>query len=166
MEYRNARYSTLHANNSVDCEINHPIHGWIETTIPLDDSDPSTQEIRDLILSEKSSNDLAVKLLDGLLVPISGAEKAAAVAAKAAEDARRQADESAKAGKLAGVEFEGVMCSATKEDMWGLASVKDWVRAGSSTNFNFDNGNTLTLTPQNIDAFEAVWIPFRASFFQ
>lgn len=68
--------------------------------------------------------------------------------------------------KLAGVEFEGVMCSATKEDMWGLASVKDWVRAGSSTNFNFDNGNTLTLTPQNIDAFEAVWIPFRASFFQ
>lgn len=78
----------------------------------------------------------------------------------------RQAREADKAAKLAGVEFEGVMCSATKEDMWGLASVKDWVRGGSSTNFNFDNGNTLTLTPQNIDAFEAVWIPFRASFFQ
>lgn len=67
--------------------------------------------------------------------------------------------------KLEGVDFDGVMCSATSEDMWGLASIKDWIRAGQSTNFEFQNGNVLTLDSSNIDAFEAVWVPFRASFF-
>ena len=68
--------------------------------------------------------------------------------------------------KLQGVEFEGVMCSATAEDMWGLASIKSFIEAGNSTNFHFDNGSILRLTPQNIAAFEAVWVPFRQSFFQ
>lgn len=76
-----------------------------------------------------------------------------------------EAELKAKA-KLEGVEFEGVMCSATSEDMWGLASIKEWIRAGQTTNFEFKNGNVLTLSNDNIDAFEAVWIPFRASFFQ
>lgn len=67
--------------------------------------------------------------------------------------------------KLAGVEFEGVMCSATAEDMWGLTSVRSWVMAGNPTNFKFDNGSVLTLTVDNMEAFEAVWAPFRASFF-
>lgn len=67
--------------------------------------------------------------------------------------------------KLVGVEFNGVMCSATKEDMWGLNAVKEWVVAGNTTNFEFDNGNTLELTPENYADFEAVWVPFRASFF-
>ena len=84
------------------------------------------------------------------------------LAAQAEADAARAAQEA----KLVGIEFEGVMCSATAEDMWGLSSVKEWVRAGQSTPFVFDNGNTLVLTPANIDPFEAVWIPFRASFFQ
>jgi hypothetical protein len=64
-----------------------------------------------------------------------------------------------------GIKFEGVMCSATAQDMWGLKSVEDWIRGGASTNFKFDNGNVLELTPANIDAFYAVWVPFRASFF-
>ena len=68
--------------------------------------------------------------------------------------------------KLQGVEFEGVMCSATAEDMWGLASIKAFIEAGNSTNFHFDNGSVLRLTPQNIAAFEAVWVPFRQGFFQ
>ena len=67
--------------------------------------------------------------------------------------------------KMVGVEFDGVMCSATKEDLWGLSSVKDWVAAGNNVNFEFDNGNVLTLTKDNYAAFEAVWIPFRAGFF-
>lgn len=67
--------------------------------------------------------------------------------------------------KLIGVEFDGVMCSATKEDMWGLNSIKDWVAAGNNVEFEFDNGNVLTLTKDNYSAFEAVWIPFRAGFF-
>ena len=68
--------------------------------------------------------------------------------------------------KQDGVMFEGILCSATAEDMWGLASIKDWVRAGSTTNFHFSNGAVLKLGPHNIDAFEATWVPFRASFFE
>ena len=68
--------------------------------------------------------------------------------------------------KLTGIEFQGVMCSATKEDMWGLGSVEPVVRAGYPVDFNFDSGETLVLTPDNIDAFQAVWVPFRLSFFQ
>lgn len=67
--------------------------------------------------------------------------------------------------KMQGVEFEGVMCSATAEDMWGLASVKDFVTAGNSVKFYFENGSVLTLTPENMAAFEAVWVPFRQRFF-
>jgi hypothetical protein len=76
-----------------------------------------------------------------------------------------QAAQAARADKLTGVLFEGVMCSATKEDMWGLASVRPYVMAGNDTKFQFDNGNTLTLTLTNYEAFEAVWSPFRAGFF-
>ena len=68
--------------------------------------------------------------------------------------------------KLGGIEFDGVMCSATSRDMWGLSAIKDWVRSGSQTNFEFENGNVLTITEDNIDEFEATWIPFRSSFFQ
>lgn len=67
--------------------------------------------------------------------------------------------------KLVGVEFEGVMCSATAEDMWGLSAIKEWVAAGQTANFKFENGNTLAITPENYAAFQAVWVPFRASFF-
>ncbi len=67
--------------------------------------------------------------------------------------------------KYQGVDFQGVMCSATKEDMWSLNSIKDWVAAGNNVDFEFDNGNVLTLTKDNYAAFEAVWIPFRAGFF-
>jgi hypothetical protein len=67
--------------------------------------------------------------------------------------------------KLEGVEFNGVKCSATKEDMWGLSSVEALVRSGTPINFNFDSGETLLLTPANIDEFQAVWVPFRMSFF-
>lgn len=67
--------------------------------------------------------------------------------------------------KLVGVEFQGVMCSATKEDMWGLAAIAPWVQAGNNTAFEFDNGNVLVLTPENYQEFTSVWGVFRASFF-
>lgn len=70
-----------------------------------------------------------------------------------------------KQAMLKGVEFQGVMCSVTKEDMWGLASVKDYVYNGLEIAFNFENGNTLILNRGNIDEFEKVWAPFRGSFF-
>jgi hypothetical protein len=74
-------------------------------------------------------------------------------------------DEIDKIKKLEGIEFNGVKCSATKEDMWGLSSVESLVRSGTPINFNFDSGETLLLTPENIDGFQAVWVPFRMSFF-
>ena len=33
------------------------------------------------------------------------------------------------------------------------------------TEFHFANGSTLVLSAQNIQAFTAVWMPFRQSFF-
>ncbi|CAM0047366.1 hypothetical protein VPHK406_0067 [Vibrio phage K406] len=67
--------------------------------------------------------------------------------------------------KLRGVEFEGVMCSATKKDYWGLGIAFDSIRSGLSTVWDFDNGNQLLLTPDNIEEFKTVWLPFRLSFF-
>jgi len=89
------------------------------------------------------------------------ADKQAAQAERDAQ-AAKQAERDAK---LVGVEFEGVMCSAHKEDQWGLDSVTPKVRGGKSFPFHFKNGNVLMLTPDNVDAFEAVWLPFRLSFF-
>lgn len=64
---------------------------------------------------------------------------------------------------MTGVDFNGVMCSAFKEDQWGLASIKDFVLAGNDVVYEFENGNTLELTSSNIAAFEAVWVPYRQS---
>jgi hypothetical protein len=72
----------------------------------------------------------------------------------------------ADALKFAGIEFEGVLCSAEAQDMWGLSSIKEFIAAGNSTPFVFENGNTLLLTPDNLAAFQAVWIPFRLGFFK
>jgi len=66
---------------------------------------------------------------------------------------------------MTGVEFDGVMCSCMKDDMYGLASIKSWLEAGNSIGFKFKNGNTLNLDAANIVAFEETWVPFRASFF-
>ncbi len=69
--------------------------------------------------------------------------------------------------KLAGVEFQGVMCSATESDQNGLLSMYNFIKAGQlSPNFHFENGNVLPLNSGNIDALLAVWSPFRESFFQ
>lgn len=69
--------------------------------------------------------------------------------------------------KLRGVEFDGVMCSATSVDQVGLLAVKNWVGdLGGETNFKFSNGNVLRVTPENLSDFEMVWGSFRASFFE
>ena len=38
MNYKNAKYNK---NNGIDCEIEHPIHGWIPTTLRIDDAETS-----------------------------------------------------------------------------------------------------------------------------
>ena len=83
----------------------------------------------------------------------------AAVKVKAAEQAQ----------KMTGIEFEGVMCSATKDDQAGLLAVwMDYMSSPSEfqpTRFDFTNGNALVLTEDNLPAFRAVWLAFRRQFF-
>lgn len=71
--------------------------------------------------------------------------------------------------KMVGVEFEGVMCSATAADQAGLAAVLVAIQfqgaAFQPTKFYFENGNTLVITLANWQAFAATWLPFRQSFF-
>lgn len=74
--------------------------------------------------------------------------------------------------KLDGIEFEEVMCSATADDQHGLNAV--WTQYALAkmqqqpmppVYFHFANSNKLLLTEDNIEAFKAVWLPFRMSFF-
>lgn len=71
--------------------------------------------------------------------------------------------------KLTGIEFDGVMCSATANDQNGLAAVLLAIQlqgpAFQPTRFEFDNGSELVITLANWQAFAAVWLPFRQSFF-
>jgi len=85
-------------------------------------------------------------------------------------DAEKQAER--RVAKLAGVEFNGVMCSATSEDQHGLSGI--WMQFALAkmqgqemppVNFHFENGSKLVLTTENLDDFKAVWLPFRMSFF-
>ncbi len=72
--------------------------------------------------------------------------------------------------KITGIEFDGVMCSATRDDQNGLVAVlvayQIQKTAFQPTEFYFANGNNLVLTAQNIEPFTAVWMPFRQSFFK
>ncbi len=71
--------------------------------------------------------------------------------------------------KMVGIEYESVMCSATREDQNGLIAVLTTYKLQGSafqdTKFYFSNGNTLVITKANIEEFIAVWMPFRQSFF-
>lgn len=68
--------------------------------------------------------------------------------------------------KLIGVEYDGVMCSATAKDQFGLQGVRSYIERGfTPPPFEFENGNKYPINGDNVDAFEAVWLPFRMSFF-
>lgn len=71
--------------------------------------------------------------------------------------------------KLVGIEFEGIMCSATAADQAGLVAVLLAIQMQGvtfrPTRFEFDNGSVLVITLANYQAFTAVWLPFRQSFF-
>jgi hypothetical protein len=74
--------------------------------------------------------------------------------------------------KLTGVEILGVMCSATGKDQAGLSAVavgamRAQLAGGTfaDTAFEFENGSKLTITAANFADIEAIWTPFRQSFF-
>lgn len=70
---------------------------------------------------------------------------------------------------MLGVEFQGIMCSATKEDQDGLVAVLVAYQMQGKffkpTLYCFSNGNKLSITKENIQQFISVWMPFRQSFF-
>ena len=72
--------------------------------------------------------------------------------------------------KYQGVEFQGVMCSATKEDQTGLIAVlMAYQLQGAKfqpTEYKFVNGSSLVLDRSNIQAFIQKWMPFRQGFFK
>jgi hypothetical protein len=72
--------------------------------------------------------------------------------------------------KMVGIEFDGVMCSATRDDQNGIIAVvmayQLQGKAFKSTQFSFTNGTKLTLTAANMQQFLGVWMPFRQSFFK
>jgi hypothetical protein len=71
--------------------------------------------------------------------------------------------------KLIGVEFEGVMCSASSQDQAGLMAVLLSIQmqgaAFKPTQFEFENGSKLVISLGNYQQFITVWMPFRQSFF-
>lgn len=73
----------------------------------------------------------------------------------------------ADASKMAGVEIEGKMCSATGQDQAGLTAVFTAINSGliASTNFIFQNGAVLTITPANVAPVAKAWTAFRNSFY-
>lgn len=132
----NIRNPVLNANGGIDCEINHPLFGWIPFTAREDDVEAHGREI---------------------------------FALAAAMNPPPAPPGPAPDPKLVGVEFQGVMCSATAEDQHGLAAVLLAIQLQGQdfqpTRFYFANGNTLVITLSNWQAFAAVWLPFRQSFF-
>lgn len=105
--------------------------------------------------------DLWQEALDAGAVMLSDEQKAATLAEQQAQALKAQHAKD----KMIGVEFDGVMCSATFKDQVGLSSVESRIKAGLTLNFEFENGNVVNLNADNVDAFEAVWFPFRMSFF-
>lgn len=77
--------------------------------------------------------------------------------------------EETKDPKMAGIEFDGVMCSATRDDQNGLMAVLMAHQLQGTnfqpTTFHFSNGNKLEITKENIKEFTSKWMPFRQSFF-
>ena len=71
--------------------------------------------------------------------------------------------------KLVGIEFDGIMCSATAQDQNGLVAVMMAIQlqgaAFEPTRFEFDNGSELVISLANYQDLMAVWMPFRQSFF-
>jgi hypothetical protein len=72
--------------------------------------------------------------------------------------------------KLKGIDIGGVLCSATAADQNGLLAVLAAYQlqgaAFKPTSFAFENGSSLVLKIDTLQAFIGVWMPFRQSFFR
>lgn len=67
--------------------------------------------------------------------------------------------------KMKGFVYNGVDCSVTAEDQWGLHSLENYILAGNAVKYHFKNGNTLILDETNYVDFKTQWAAARQSFF-
>lgn len=93
----------------------------------------------------------------------------AELAAMEATQAKARREAGADLAKITGIEFDGVMCSATSQDQAGLIAVLLAIQMQGAkfkpTVFRFANGSELVISLANYQAFMAAWLPFRQSFF-
>lgn len=132
------RNPSYNAAGTIDCEIDHPVYGWIPYTADPNDAEPL-----------------------GALIHAAALEMGPAPYVAPPPPTPDP--------KLVGIEFDGVMCSATANDQNGLVAVMMAIQlqgaAFEPTRFEFDNGNTLVISLANYQDLMAVWMPFRQSFF-
>lgn len=125
------------------------------------------EDISEFLVKHRRADSETWVLRDPVIVPDPTPEEIAAALA-AAEAERAEAD--IRARKLIGVEFDGVMCSATSQDQSGLTAVLLLIQMQSvafkPTRFEFENGARLVISLSNYKAFADTWIPFRQSFFR
>lgn len=149
------------------------IPGWFGLQ-PVEDSEPldmgtlpyGITDLIDFLISHRMLDGLWVVRDPVVVIPPTEAEVAAAEAALVAET--KLAEDAAK--KMSGVEFEGVMCSATSQDQAGLMAVLTGIQlqgAGfTPTRFEFENGTSVVIHLGNYRDFIARWLPFRQAFFR
>ena len=141
------------------------IPGWIGNT-PRDGSEPVEGLTIDFLAAHRRTAEGDWVKRDPV-VPVPPTAEAIAAQEAARLASEREAAERER--KVAGVEFEGVMCSATAEDQAGLAAVLVAIQmqgaAFQPTVFHFENGSRLVIHLGNWQAFAATWLPFRQSFF-
>jgi len=128
---------------------------------------------KEILFKEKPVVDGVIRLADGAFVPFDVSSSDYQTYLKWLDEGNTPEPADAPPPpdpKMVGIEFEGVMCSATRDDQNGMVAVivaftlqKDKFQP---TIFTFVNGSKLKLTAQNIQQFLGVWMPFRQSFFK
>ena len=107
MNYRNARY--INVNGWIDCEIEHPNHGWIPYTLDPSDTDMTINN-DDLLVAMASNGDVAA------YVPPTQAELDAKAAA--AVRAERDMKLATEVDPIAGNALRWAALTAEQQQAW------------------------------------------------
>ena len=151
---QNPKHTSFSENSSHEDYVSHGYYKIINTSPKMVDGKKLSDRVF-LVDEEANTVDISRELVD-----------------KTDKEKKADKKDDQKPQKLAGVEINGIMCSATRSDQDGLTAVAMGTlvaRAASTTFpdtlFEFDNGAELLITDANFDAYYAIWMPFRQSFY-